>query len=245
MRPTYALCAARKSETASPPNFSMAARANAPNDARLRDDSEGLDGGDVASVHESLRGLARLEVGGAERARQASAGSHGRANDDLLPVRDACFDPPRGSSPPVARLVATISSWASLPRRPASAKPPPISTPFTACVPMSVAAQAPVETRVLRRVGAEARQDPACAHLDQAAHGIAIRPRLVDRALQVLAGHPSLDRGPDLTQERLRDRPAATIAAVCRALARSSASRASARPSFMTPARSAWPGRGA
>ena len=38
--------------------------------------------------------------------------------------------------------------------------------------------------------------------------------------------------------------PAATIAAVWRALARSRAFRTSSRPYFMTPARSAWPGRG-
>ena len=38
--------------------------------------------------------------------------------------------------------------------------------------------------------------------------------------------------------------PAATATAVCRALARSSASRASAKPNFSAPARSAWPGLG-
>ncbi len=38
--------------------------------------------------------------------------------------------------------------------------------------------------------------------------------------------------------------PPATIAAVCRALARSRALRASESSYFMTPARSAWPGRG-
>ena len=38
--------------------------------------------------------------------------------------------------------------------------------------------------------------------------------------------------------------PAATATAVCLALARSRASRASARPNFSAPARSAWPGRG-
>ena len=38
--------------------------------------------------------------------------------------------------------------------------------------------------------------------------------------------------------------PAATRAAVSRALARSRMSRTSERPYFATPARSAWPGRG-
>ena len=49
---------------------------------------------------------------------------------------------------------------------------------------------------------------------------------------------------PSRRSSSLATAPAATRAAVSRALARSSTSRASVKPYFCMPARSAWPGRG-
>ncbi len=49
---------------------------------------------------------------------------------------------------------------------------------------------------------------------------------------------------PSWPSSALATLPAATRAAVSRADARSSTSRASAKPYFCMPARSAWPGRG-
>ena len=49
---------------------------------------------------------------------------------------------------------------------------------------------------------------------------------------------------PSTPSSFLASVPAATRAAVSRALARSSTSRASSKPYFCMPARSAWPGRG-
>ena len=55
--------------------------------------------------------------------------------------------------------------------------------------------------------------------------------------------HVAADLDPELAQEDLAQRPAATRDAVSRALARSSTLRTSSRPYLTTPARSAWPGR--
>ena len=49
---------------------------------------------------------------------------------------------------------------------------------------------------------------------------------------------------PSARRKALASAPAATRAAVSRALARSSTLRTSVKPYFWTPARSAWPGRG-
>ncbi len=49
---------------------------------------------------------------------------------------------------------------------------------------------------------------------------------------------------PTARRKALASAPAATRAAVSRALARSSTLRTSVKPNFQTPARSAWPGRG-
>jgi hypothetical protein len=49
---------------------------------------------------------------------------------------------------------------------------------------------------------------------------------------------------PKFARNELASAPAATRAAVSRALDRSATSRASFVPNFMAPARSAWPGRG-
>ena len=86
---------------------------------------------------------------------------------------------------------------------------------------------------------------PLRAHLDDAADGVAVLPCLVDAARELV----QIDTVPATSTPISRSSafataPAATVTAVCRALARSSASRTSSRPNFIAPARSAWPGRG-
>jgi hypothetical protein len=56
----------------------------------------------------------------------------------------------------------------------ASSKPSPISTPFTAWVPINVAANRGVQTLVLRRVRARPRRDTLRAHLDDSANRVAV-----------------------------------------------------------------------
>ena len=105
--------------------------------------------------------------------------------------------------------------------------------------------EARVEPLLLRRVRAEPRRDAARAHLDDAAERVALGAGRVDRFALAApsADDGALDRDADLARAAPSPTPpAATIAAVCRALARSSALRTSSSPYFMTPARSAWPG---
>ncbi len=78
---------------------------------------------------------------------------------------------------------------------------------------------------------------------------------MASRSAGVGGPSPRTERSPmavtrDVTSTPKRARscrasaPSATVVAVDRALARSSASRASSKPYFCTPGRSAWPGRG-
>ena len=101
-------------------------------------------------------------------------------------------------------------------------------------------------------VRAEPRRDAVCDDLDDAAERVAIRcaPSSVARC------QPSSDDSPPISSTRpstttpisassaFATAPAATWAAVCRALARSSALRMSSWPNLSAPARSACPGRG-
>ena len=92
IRSTYARHAATKSPSASPPNFSRAARASSHATARLRDDGERLDRRDVAALDERVRGLARLQIDRGERLHQRRQRLHRGAHDDLLAVRHAALD---------------------------------------------------------------------------------------------------------------------------------------------------------
>ena len=64
--------------------------------------------------------------------------------------------------------------------------------------------QTHVESRVFRRVGAEARRDAARTHLDDSADGVAIGARLVDALFEVVAEDAPLDLDPELREQPLR-----------------------------------------
>ena len=90
-----------------------------------------------------------------------------------------------------------------------------------------------VQPLLLRRVGAEPGRHPAGPHLDHAAHRVPLAARLVDPLLQCLrddradTGNAGICPGSAFATA-----PAATTTAVCRALARSSASRTSSSPYY-------------
>ena len=158
-------------------------------------------------------------------------------------------------SMPPARFVSrwsrrssrTISSCASEPRSRASAKPSPISTPFTAWMPISAAA-----SRASRRSSLRA-YEPRPGGTPRAR--TSTTPPSVSRSLRAAstaagsapasgsASPATVDADLARAAPSRRRRPR-RCTAVCRADARSSASRTSASPYFCTPARSAWPGRG-
>ena len=73
-----------------------------------------------------------------------------------------------------------IGSWASLPRRPATSKPSPISTPFTAWMLMSARASSGVELAVPVDVAAEPDRHAVGEHLDDAAERVAVLGRRLD-----------------------------------------------------------------
>ncbi len=110
-----------------------------PRDGGLGDDRERLDRGDVGALDERLRRLAGREVDRARAASSASAAAsspRGRRS----PRRSTC--PPRsrrrGSSPGGGRCRSRRAPRSRA--LSASAKPSPISTPFTAWIPITAAA---------------------------------------------------------------------------------------------------------
>src|SRR5919201_879498 len=149
IRSRYALYAATKSPSASPPNFSRAARAS----SHATHASATTASASTAEV--SLRST-RASPGSpvcrsTERRGRMSVGSGFIAARTTI---SSPFDTP--ASIPPARFVArrrsgSISSCAAEPRSSASANPSPISTPFTAWMPMSAAAR-----RASRRVSFDA-----------------------------------------------------------------------------------------
>ena len=211
MRSRYARCAASKSTIASPPNFSLRRPRQLPRDRRLGDDGERLDRRDVAALDERLRRLAGREVDGVERPHQRRQRLH-RRRERRSPRRSRRRPRSRRRGSSGASRPGSISSCAAEPRSRASAKPSPISTPFTAWMPISAAGEARVEPVLARRVGAEARADAARAHLDDAAERVRGRARAASIAcLPALAlaadlEHRPGDADPELAQQRLRDR---------------------------------------
>src|SRR5439155_20262525 len=62
-----------------------------------------------------------------------------------------------------------------------------------------------VESLLFRRIRAESRRDAARAHLDDAADGVTLGPRLVDARLEVAAADAAFDLDADLTKQGLRN----------------------------------------
>ena len=216
-----------------------------PRDRGLGHDRERLDRGDVGALDERLAPPRR------SRGRPSASGfiSVGSGFIAARTTISSPFEMP-ASIPPAwfvcRRRSVSISSCASRAELPASAKPSPISTPFTAWMPITAAASRASSRSSLAayepRPGGTLR---ARTSID-AADRVARRARLVDRA----RGAPprrrpsSRPRSPIVPSSAFATPPAATCTAVCRADARSSALRTSSWSYLSTPARSAWPGRG-
>jgi len=143
------------------------------------------------------------------------------------------------------RRSGRISSCAADPRSAASANPSPISTPFTAWIPISANASrassrssfvayepSPGGTPVART----STMPPTVSRSARASSTRACKPASSTAA-------PATEM-PIVASSAFATEPAATCTAVCRAEARSSASRTSSWPYLSTPARSACPGRG-
>ena len=146
----------------------------------------------------------------------------------------------------VRRRSGPISSCASEPRSPASAKPSPISTPFTAWIPISAAASRASSRSSSPRVRAEPRRNAGARtstrppSVSRSLRASSTRRGIRSRLGQRLPRH--LD--PDLAEERLRHGAGRDVdgRVPCRrTLQRVADVR---EPDFCTPARSAWPGRG-
>ncbi len=139
MRSRYARHAATKSPIASPPNFSCAARASSQATAASATTASAST---AATSERSTSASAASPVARStepQRLHQRRQRLHRGAHDDLLAVRDAApRSRPRGSSAGGGRS----RSRRAPPSRAcsASAKPSPISTPFTAWIPITAAA---------------------------------------------------------------------------------------------------------
>ena len=152
-------------------------------DRGLGHDGQRLDRGDVAALDERLSRLAGLEVDRAERPHQRRQRLHRGARDHLLAVRDAALDPAGEVRLPVERAVLVGEDLVvRLPSRVArrarsrrrSRRPSPPGSPSgrrrggrRAAPPCVAYEPSPGGT-------------PRAAHLDDAADGVALGPRLVD-----------------------------------------------------------------
>ena len=253
IRSRYARWAATKSPSASPPNFSRAARASSQATAASATTASASTAATSERSTSASAGSPRREVDRAQRPHQRRQRLHRGADDDLLAVRDAGLDARRrGSSRGGARrrrgdLVVRLR--AALGR--ASAKPSPISTPLTAWMPITARREPRVEAVLLASRTSRARAARRVARTSTTPPTVSRSARAAStgRAHRLLPARAAEPR--DARRPRFRSRssafataPAATCTAVWRALARSSASRTSSRPYLSTPARSAWPGRG-
>src|ERR671918_433081 len=134
----YARRAAMKSASASPPNFSSAARASSHATAASATTASAstactslrsTSASPGSPLSRSTERSGRMSVGNGFIAARTTTGSPFVTPPSRPPARFVCL-----------RRPGSISSWASDPRRRASAKPSPTSTPFTAWIPISAAA---------------------------------------------------------------------------------------------------------
>ena len=185
-----------------------------PGDGRLRDDRQRLHGGDVAALDQCLACFPRSRG----RRNRAAASAWAAASWPL-----GRRSPRRSSTPPRCRRRGSsgagsrgsISSCAAEPRRRASSKPSPTSTPFTAWMDMSAAA-----VRASSRSSRRCRTSPAPAETPRArtsttppsvsrssrAASIAAPHRLVTARPADLDHAAPATSAADLAEERLRHR---------------------------------------
>src|SRR5579864_1426979 len=240
IRPMYARHAATKSPSASPPNFSRAARASSHATAASATTAS------ASTADTSLRSTSACAASPLSRSTDPSGRiSVGNGFIAARTTISSPFDMPPSMPPArfdVLRLSVPISSCASDPRMPASAKPSPISTPFTAWIPMSAAASRASSRSSLRAYEPSPGGTPV-ARTSTTPPSVSRSLRAASIAASSTSAEPRTST-PISASSAFATAPAATCTAVCRAEARSSASRTSASPYFCTPARSAWPGRG-
>src|SRR5581483_7403319 len=244
MRSRYARHAPTKSPSASPPNFSRVARASSHATAASATTAS------ASTAETSLRSTSAVAASPVSRSTDArgfiSVGSGFIAARATI---SSPFDIPPSIPPArfdVRRLSVSISSCASEPRSFASAKPSPISTPFTAWMPMRAAARRASRRSSLRAYEPRPGGTPlARTSTTPPSVSLSLRAASTASGSAPATGTASpRTRMPTVASSAFATAPAATWTAVCRADARSSASRPSASPYFCTPARSAWPGRG-
>src|SRR3989440_7712405 len=138
IRSAYACHAAMKSPRESPPNFSRAARASSHATAASATTAS------ASTADTSLRSTSAFAASPVCRSTEASGFIS--VGSGFIPARTTIsspFDIPPSMPPArfdVRRRPGWISSCACDPRSSASAKPSPISTPFTAWMPISAAA---------------------------------------------------------------------------------------------------------
>src|SRR5918996_3355617 len=240
----YARRAAMKSASASPPNFSSAARASSHATAASATTASAstactslrsTSASPGSPLSRSTERSGRMSVGNGFIAARTTTGSPFVTPPSRPPARFVCL-----------RRSGSISSWASDPRRRASAKPSPSSTPLTAWIPISAAA-----SRESSRFPFSAYEPSPGGTSSATISTMPPRVSRARRASSVAVALPSSVVSPPTSRTRpvtempisarsvFATAPAATCAAVCLALARSRALRASSWPNFRAPARSA------
>ena len=220
---------ATKSPSASPPNFSRAARASSNATAASATTASASTAATSLRSTSASPGFARLEIDRAQRLHQRRQRLHRRAHDDVLPVRDAGLDAARvvrladeAGHDLVVRLraaelgqreaVADLDAFHGLDRHQRGGEPS-------------------VEPRLPRRVRAEPRRHALRANLDDAADGVTFRTRFVDalpKGVLVLhrAGHVDADLRQQSPSRPRRPRRTRPCAARSRARARRACPRA-------------------
>src|SRR4051812_6310801 len=175
-----------------------------PGDGGLGDDGERLHCGDVRPLDERRCRLARLQVDGREWLHQRRERLHRRADDDLLAVRDAGFDPAGA-----VRVAPTVGPDLVVRLRSAKVGERKAVADLHTLDRLNAherKRETGVEPVLLRRVRAEARRDALRAHLDGAADRVALGARGIDvRAQALLVDDRSRHADTDRRKKRLRD----------------------------------------
>ena len=186
-----------------------------PRDRGLGDDGERFHGLNVTPLDERLARLPAREVDGAEWTHERRQRLHRCTDDHGLAVRDPALHPACAIRRATSVGLDLVVRLGALVR--ASAKPSPISTPFTAWIPMSAAARRASSRSALSAYEPGPGGTPSAGHLDDATERVTIRACRVGRALPALLGrlaadleHAACDRDRDLAERAFATAPATT-----------------------------------
>ena len=202
IRSMYACHAPTKSPSASPPNFSRAARASSHATAASATTAS------ASTAETSLRSTSAFAASpvsrstDAERLHQRRERLHPGANDDLLAVRHAALD-----AAGTVRRATLVGPDLVVRLRPAQLGEREAVADLDALHRLDAherGGKTSVEPVLLARVRAEPGRDAGRAHLDDAAERVLVLACGVDRRLVDVRRSAHVD--PDLLQQRLRDR---------------------------------------